>query len=75
MENNKSSQDITWQTWEIKDHKHKKRPNDDDEQEVKTKRTIKSLKKGTITELIQTFEESLKLFKVHSFNIWHQTKK
>lgn len=48
LENNKSSQEITWQMWEIKEHKYKKRPNDDDEQEVKTKRTIKSLKKALL---------------------------
>lgn len=53
---------------------HKKRTQNDDEQERQTKRTVKSIKKDTVAELIKIFEESLKLFKIHSFNMWHQTK-
>lgn len=33
---------------------------------------MKTIKKNTIKQLIDIFENNLKLFKIHSYNMWHQ---
>lgn len=66
-------QNITWQMWETKNHSYKKKT-EDGEQEVNTKKTVKSPKNTTVTQLIKLFEADIAGFKKHSFNASHQAK-
>lgn len=65
-----TDQNITWQMWETVNHLYKK--NSKDGIEVKTKKTIKTQKSGTVLELINMFEADIAAFKTHSFNSLHQ---
>ncbi|XP_047041242.1 uncharacterized protein LOC124645471 [Helicoverpa zea] len=68
-----SDPNITWQMWETKNHSYKKNT-EDGEQEVITKKTVKSLKNATVAQLIKLFEADIAGFKKHSFNASHQAK-
>lgn len=63
----------TWYQWERKDHTYFK-SNNNDQQLIKTKKTVKSTKTGTIEELLKTFESSIKLYKKHHYNMLKQLK-
>ncbi|CAH0403492.1 unnamed protein product [Chilo suppressalis] len=63
--------EIQWQMWETTVHSFTKRT-DQGDKTVKTKKTIKAIKNGTINYLVEIFKADLEKFKVHSYNNWHQ---
>ena len=67
----KLNQQVTWYQWERIDHEYLKRDGART-RTMTTKKTTKTLKKGTIKELLQKFESDMQPFKRHYFNVNHQ---
>lgn len=67
---NKKDEQATWWKWESAKHTYtKKDKNGGEGKEMQTRKTTKQTKTGTLTELTETFNKEIKLFKKHYFNM------
>lgn len=72
MGDNNLNDSISWSEWTLNTHEYKPKKN---VAELKTtKRVDKESKTGSLKSLIDTFQDELQEFKIHSFNIIHQYK-
>ncbi|CAH2096784.1 unnamed protein product [Euphydryas editha] len=68
------NQNVTWYQWETIVHKYSKKEGSQSTEKT-TKKTVKTEKNGTITQLLRDFENDIKPFKKHYFNNIHQQEK
>lgn len=62
---------VSWWQWERIDHEYKKKENNS-VNVIKTKKTVKTLKTGSYSDLIQAFDKDIRPFRKHVFIMNHQ---
>lgn len=68
---NDEKENVTWWQWECVDHEYVKKDGNESKT-VKTKKTVKALKRTSITDLKRAFDSEIIKFKKHVFIMKHQ---